>query len=109
MRERSGRRRRGRRPPGPAPRRAAHRAEVVKPMVAPSARGRGLGRRLLEAAERYAAEAGATLLLLDTETGSAADRLYASAGWTGYGVVPDHTAEPGGALRDCTFFYKRIG
>lgn len=87
----------------------AHRAEVVKLMVAPAARGRGLGRRLLGTAERYAADAGATLLLLDTETGSAADRLYASAGWTGYGTVPDYATDPDGTLRDCTFFYKRIG
>ncbi|MBG0815460.1 GNAT family N-acetyltransferase [Planomonospora sp. ID82291] len=86
-----------------------NRAEVVKLMVHRRARGRGLGRGLLAAAERAAAEAGATLLLLDTETGSAADHLYGAAGWTRYGVVPDYAADPAGSLRDCSFYYKRIG
>lgn len=87
---------------------ARHRAEVVKLAVHREARGRGLGRRLLAAAERAAAEAGATLLLLDTETASAAERLYEAAGWVRYGVVPDYAAGPEGVLKDCSFFYKRL-
>lgn len=86
-----------------------HRAEVLKVMVHRSARGQGLGRALLATAERAAAEAGATLLLLDTETGSAAERLYRAAGWTRYGVVPDYATDPSGTLRDCSFFYKKLG
>jgi ribosomal protein S18 acetylase RimI-like enzyme len=85
-----------------------HRAHVGKLIVHSAARGRGLGRALLDVAERAAAAAGATLLLLDTETGSVAEHLYRSAGWTRYGVVPDYAAHPGGGLRDCTFFYKLI-
>ncbi|PRX96717.1 GNAT family N-acetyltransferase [Allonocardiopsis opalescens] len=85
-----------------------HRAEVVKLMVHPAARGQGLGRALLATAERAAAQDGAALLLLDTETGSPAERLYLGAGWTRYGVVPDYAAEPGGALRDCSFYYKHL-
>lgn len=85
-----------------------HRAEVVKLMVHRDARGKGLGRALLTTAEQAAARAGATLLLLDTETGSAAESLYHAAGWTRYGVVPDYAADPEGALRDCSFFYKRL-
>ncbi|GAA4622134.1 GNAT family N-acetyltransferase [Actinoallomurus vinaceus] len=86
-----------------------HRAEVVKLMVRRDARGRGLGRALLTTAERAAAQAGATLLLLDTETGSAAEDLYHATGWIRYGIVPDYAADPAGALRDCSFFYKRVG
>lgn len=86
-----------------------HRAEVLKLMVRRDARGRGLGRALLATAEAAAARAGAGLLLLDTETGSAADRLYRSAGWTRYGVVPAYAADPEGTLRDCSFYYKRLG
>ncbi|MCF6522243.1 GNAT family N-acetyltransferase [Streptomyces sp. JJ36] len=86
-----------------------HRAEIVKLMVHRDARGHGLGRRLLATAEQAAAEAGATLLLLDTETGSAAEHLYAAAGWTRYGVVAEYAADPSGVLRDCTFFSKRLG
>ncbi|WP_055587128.1 GNAT family N-acetyltransferase [Streptacidiphilus griseoplanus] len=85
-----------------------HRAEVLKLMVHRAARGQGLARRLLATAEEAAARAGATLLLLDTETGSAADRLYPAAGWTRYGVVPDYAADPSGALRDCSFYYKQL-
>lgn len=85
-----------------------HRAEVVKLMVRPDARGRGLARTLLATAERAAALAGITLLTLDTETGSAADRLYRAAGWTPYGLVPGYATDPFGTLQDCTFFYKRI-
>ncbi|GAA2816728.1 GNAT family N-acetyltransferase [Kitasatospora paracochleata] len=85
-----------------------HRAEVVKLMVHRDARGRGLARRLLDTAERAAADADATLLLLDTRTGSAAERLYDSAGWTRYGLVPDYAADPDGTLSPATFFYKSL-
>ncbi|WP_240796714.1 GNAT family N-acetyltransferase [Streptomyces sp. RFCAC02] len=85
-----------------------HRAEIVKLMVRPAARGRGLGRALLAAAEDAAVAEGRTLLLLDTETDSPAERLYAGAGWTRHGVVPAYAADPSGVLRDCSFFHKRI-
>ena len=88
---------------------ARHRAEVIKLAVHRDARGRGLGRRLLTAAEQTAAASGITLLLLDTETASAAERLYESAGWHRYGIVPGYAADPAGELRDCSFFYKKLG
>lgn len=72
------------------------------------ARGRGLGRDLLAVAEEAAAQAGVTLLLLDTQTGSAAERLYRKAGWTEVGVVPDYAADPAGDLRPTTFFFKAL-
>ncbi|WKX73884.1 GNAT family N-acetyltransferase [Streptomyces sp. XD-27] len=86
-----------------------HRAEIVKLMVHRDARGQGLGRALLTTAEQAAARAGITLLLLDTESGTTAEGLYRSTGWTRYGIVPDYAAEPAGSLRDCSFFYKRLG
>jgi ribosomal protein S18 acetylase RimI-like enzyme len=85
-----------------------HRAEIVKLMVHREARGQGLARALLTTAEQAAARAGATLLLLDTETDSAAERLYRTAGWTRYGIVPDYAADPDGSLQDCSFYYKRL-
>jgi GNAT superfamily N-acetyltransferase len=85
-----------------------HRAEVVKLLVHSRARGRGLGRALLATAERAAAEAGATLLLLDTAAGSPAERLYETAGWTRYGIVPGYATDPAGTFEDCSFFYKRL-
>lgn len=86
-----------------------HRADIVKLMVHRTARGRGLGRALLGVAEQGAAQFGASLMLLDTESGSAAEYLYHSAGWTRYGVVPGYAADPAGVLQDCSFFYKRLG
>ncbi|MET8646652.1 GNAT family N-acetyltransferase [Streptomyces sp. NPDC057746] len=86
-----------------------HRAELVKLMVHREARGRGLGRRLLAAAEQGAAEAGITLLHLDTETGSTAEALYGSAGWTRLGAIPDYAATPAGLPHPTTVFYKRVG
>ncbi|MBB2914281.1 GNAT superfamily N-acetyltransferase [Streptosporangium becharense] len=85
-----------------------HRAEVVKLMVRRGARGRGLARALLATAEATAAAAGVTLLLLDTQTGSTAERVYLAGGWTRYGVVPDYAAAPDGSLQSCSFFYKPL-
>ncbi|MFI7231526.1 GNAT family N-acetyltransferase [Nonomuraea angiospora] len=87
---------------------ARHRAEIVKLMVHREARGRGLSRALLATAERAALDAGADLLLLDTETGSTAEHVYRTGGWTRYGIVPDYAGSPDGTLQDCSFFYKRL-
>jgi GNAT superfamily N-acetyltransferase len=88
---------------------ASHRGGVGKLMVHRDARGRGLGRALLATAEQAAAAAGATLLLLDTESGSVAEHLYRSAGWTCYGEVPGYAADTTGtALWPCSFFYKEL-
>ncbi|MEE4492576.1 GNAT family N-acetyltransferase [Streptomyces sp. NPDC050529] len=94
--------------PAPLPN-ARHRAEVAKLMVRPSAQGRGLGRALLDAVERSAAGDGLTLLILDTESGSPAERLYRSAGWTECGSVPDYAGDPAGVLKPTTFYYKAVG
>ncbi|MGW7065287.1 N-acetyltransferase family protein [Streptomyces sp. NPDC054855] len=86
-----------------------HRAEILKLMVHGSARGRGLARTLLATAERAAADAGVTLLVLDTETGSPAESLYRNGGWTAAGVIPDYAADPAGALHPTTLFFKKVG
>lgn len=85
-----------------------HRGEVAKLLVHRQARGRGVGRALLAAAERAAAAHGVTLLMLDTETGKPAESLYRSAGWIEVGVVPEHSAGPDGLLNPTTFYYKPI-
>ncbi|MFF1409163.1 GNAT family N-acetyltransferase [Streptomyces sp. NPDC058289] len=83
-----------------------HRAEVRKLMVHPGARGRGTGRALLAEAEAAAARAGVVLLFLDTESGSAAERVYRAAGWTEAGSIPDYAADPAGRLVATTLYYK---
>lgn len=85
-----------------------HRAEVAKLLVHRDARGRGTARMLLAAAEDFAHDAGRTLLMLDTQSGSAAERLYRSAGWTPVGSVPGYAADPSGVLRPTTFFHKTL-
>ncbi|GAA0608679.1 GNAT family N-acetyltransferase [Craurococcus roseus] len=88
---------------------APHRAEVGKMLVLSSHRRRGLGRRLLAAAEATALDAGRTLLLLDTEAGSAGETLYRRCGWTALGAVPDHSYTTDGRLAAATVFYKALG
>jgi GNAT superfamily N-acetyltransferase len=87
---------------------APHRAEIGKMLVLSSERRQGLGRRLLAMVEAEALAAGRTLLMLDTESGSAGDRLYRSCGWLEYGRVPDHAYKPDGRLAETTMFYKRL-
>lgn len=86
-----------------------HRADIGKMLVHSSARRRGIGRALLEAAEQAALESGRTLLVLDTETGSDGHHLYAACGWTEVGTIPGYALTPDGRPSGATIFYKRIG
>lgn len=88
---------------------APFRGEIGKMLVHSSMRRRGLGARLLAAAEDAARAAGLTLLLLDTEAGSAGDALYRAAGWIPFGTVPGHSLTPAGLVASATFFYKPLG
>lgn len=85
-----------------------HRAEIGKMVVLSSARRQGLARRLLATAEEAASAAGRSLLILDTETGSAGEHLYRRCGWTAFGRVPGYALTPDGIPADVTFFYKII-
>jgi GNAT superfamily N-acetyltransferase len=86
-----------------------HRAEIAKLLVHRRARGRGIAKALLAEAERTAAENGVSILMLDTQTDSDAEYLYVKAGWTRFGVMPDHAADPAGVLQPTSFFYKKLG
>ncbi len=86
-----------------------HRGEVAKLLVKRSARGRGMARQLMEAAERAALAAGKRLLVLDTETGGAAEGLYTRWGWQRVGAIPDFALLPDGRLCATTIFWKAIG
>ncbi|MBL8999593.1 MAG: GNAT family N-acetyltransferase [Phycisphaerae bacterium] len=86
-----------------------HRAELCKLLVHHSARGRGLGARLVLAAEEAARAAGFTLLTLDAKRGGAAERLYRRLGWVHAGTIPDFALDPDGrALHDAVIFYKNV-
>jgi GNAT superfamily N-acetyltransferase len=87
---------------------APHRAEIGKMLVHSSMQRQGLGRRLLATAEQAARQSGRTLLILDTATGSAGERLYRKTGWTELGTMPGHSFTPDGRLAPATFFYKAL-
>jgi ribosomal protein S18 acetylase RimI-like enzyme len=83
-----------------------HRADIAKLLVHRRARGKGLGRMLMEEIERRARSAGFTLLTLDTKRGDAAESLYRRAGWTEVGVIPGYALNPDGSFCDTVIFYK---
>lgn len=85
-----------------------HRADIAKLLVLRSARGQGVATRLMEGAERFAREAGKTLLVLDTVTGGDAERLYTRLGWTRVGVIPNYAMFPEGQFASTTFFWKEL-
>lgn len=72
-------------------RRGSERARLYSIAVAPSARGRGLGRRLLAAAERQAAAAGCRAVSLEVrQDNRAANALYRDAGYQPTAVLPGY-------------------
>jgi len=85
-----------------------HRAEIVQLLVHRSARRQGVAARLMEAAEAEARAEGKTLLVLDTVTGDAAERLYERLGWTKVGVILDYALYPDGRPCDTTIFFKQL-
>jgi hypothetical protein len=46
--------------------------------------------------------------VLDTVTGSDAERLYARLGWKKVGVIPDFALWPDGRPCATTYFYKPL-
>ncbi len=87
---------------------AAHRAEVGKVAVHRRSRRLGLARGMMAAIESVAWADGRWLLMLDTVTGSAADRLYRSLGWQELGTIADHSRMASGRLVAATYFYKDL-
>ena len=85
-----------------------HRADIAKLLVHRSARGRGIAQRLMEHAEAESSAQGKTLLVLDTVTGSTAERLYQRLGWTKVGVIPDYALFPDGRPCDATILWKQL-
>ncbi len=85
-----------------------HRADLAKMLVHRRARHQGLGTALMQAAEELARDCGKTLLVLDTVTGSDAERLYARLGWVRVGEIPDFALLSRGGLWGTTVFYKKL-
>ena len=85
-----------------------HRGDIAKMLVHRKARRRGVAQRLLAAIEDEARKEGRTVLVLDTVTGSEAERLYERAGWQRVGVVPKYALLPTGEFCATTFFFKHL-
>ena len=85
-----------------------HRADVAKMLVHRSARRQGVAAQLLAAVEAAARSERRSVLVLDTVTGSDAERLYARLGWQVVGSVPNYALMPDGALCATTYFHKQL-
>jgi GNAT superfamily N-acetyltransferase len=85
-----------------------HRADVAKMLVHRRARRLGVGAAVLAAAEREAFHRGRTLLVLDTVTGSPAERLYVRHGWQRCGEIPFYALWPDGRPCPTTYYYKLL-
>ena len=85
------------------------RGEVLKLLVDPKFRRRGVASAVMAKVEEVAAEQGLTQLVLDTEEGSGAEFLYPKLGYTRVGVVPQEGISPeDGRLVNEIFFYKHL-
>ena len=93
--------------PSPMPNQP-HRGDVAKVLVHRAARGKGVASKLMQRIEVEAKARGITVLVLDTVTGSTADRLYTRLGWQRVGPVPNYALSPDGAPCETTFFYKAL-
>lgn len=85
-----------------------HRGDVAKMLVHRKARRRGVAQRLMKALDSEARKEGKTVLVLDTVTGSDAERLYARAGWQRVGEIPKYALMPTGEFCGTTVFYKHL-
>lgn len=85
-----------------------HRAEVMKVMVHPRARRRGVAEALMRRLEALARQQGRRLLVLDTLSGSDAERLYRRLGWQRSGRIPAYAELGDGRLESTTVMFKRL-
>jgi ribosomal protein S18 acetylase RimI-like enzyme len=83
-----------------------HRAEIAKLMVHTGSRRGGVGRRLMEEAERQAREAGRSTLVLDTRKGDPAERLYRKLGFRVAGHIPRYAVSADGTPHTTVIMYK---
>ena len=85
-----------------------HRGEVTKLLVRASSRRDGVASALMSRLEADAVAHGRSLLMLDTESGSAAEHLYLRLGWEPFGRLEGHAEAPDGRLTPTTFLAKRL-
>lgn len=82
-------------------------AQILASFVAPWARGKGAGRKLITAAEKLAHEMGFKVIQMDVrETQDNAIRLYESMGYRRWGVNPAYAMVQGRVIAG--YYYTKI-
>lgn len=86
-----------------------HRADVQKVLVHSHARRQGIATQLMQAIEEEARAAKRSLLVLDTERGSGAEKLYERIGYARLGAIPQFALNfDGSQLITTVLFYKLL-
>ncbi|HSP16634.1 MAG TPA: GNAT family N-acetyltransferase [Thermoanaerobaculia bacterium] len=86
-----------------------HRAEVLKVMVDPAQRRRGIAAGLMAELERHARERSIRLLFLDTAEGESGARgFYESLGYAYVGGIPDYALDPRGRSTKNAIYFKAL-
>jgi ribosomal protein S18 acetylase RimI-like enzyme len=94
--------------PGPSKQTTSFSATIGYHFVAPWARGHGLARALLQAAETEAISQGFSVITLHVrETQEAAIKLYHESGYTRWGIMPYYEMV-GDVMIAGHYFYKNI-
>jgi ribosomal protein S18 acetylase RimI-like enzyme len=86
----------------------SHRAEIAKLMTHPGFQRKGIGRLLMQEAEKAAKENGRTLLVLDTREGDVSNLLYTSMGYSQAGRIPNFAQSEKGTLDATILYYKLL-
>ena len=74
----------------------------------PDAGRKGIAKGLIAQFEAFARSQSRTLLVLDTQSGSVAEALYASLSWQRAGAIPGYAASPDGQLHAKAMYFKRL-
>jgi GNAT superfamily N-acetyltransferase len=87
---------------------ARHRAEVQKLLVHSQHQKRGLGRALLQAIEKVAAQKGRSLLLADARVGGPGEQLFLRSGYNKVGAIPRYQRGPDGHFDATAIFFRNL-
>jgi GNAT superfamily N-acetyltransferase len=88
----------------------SHRAEVAGLVVHPDFQGQGIARKLVEACQEKARQAGISILEISCRAGEPAEHIYPRLGFIAYGRLPRGLIEPWGEQKvfDQVYFYMAL-